>query len=137
MTTTATLVARSLRLIQVIDAVQPVKPQDMSTAIQALNALMARWEANGLAMGWQPVDSPSDELPLPVEAERTVAYCLGAEMAPEFGVQVMEAVARGATDGYAKLLRDQMVATPIQPILDVPDPDWWGATRFRSTVWDY
>jgi len=138
MTTVAKLVARSLRLLQVIDAVQPVKPQDMTTAIEALNAMISRWEADGLALGWQAVVNPSDDLPIPEEAERPVAYCLAKELAPEFGVDPMPLVMEGAFSGLADLLRDQMVATPIRPILDVPIPsDNGNATRLRSTVWDY
>lgn len=123
MTTTATLVARSLRLIQVIDAVQPVKPQDMTTGIQALNAMVRRWEANGLSLGWQPVASPSDPLPLPDEAEEAVAYNLAVRLAPEYGVEVSAVVAVGAGEFLADLRRDQAVATPIRPILAVPVPD--------------
>lgn len=138
MTTVTKLVARSLRLIQVIDAVQPVKPQDMDTAIEALNSMVRRWEADGLAMGWQPVANPSDVLPLPDEAEEAAAYNLAVRLAPEFGVDIPPAVIGGALSFLNDLLRDQMVATPIRPILDVPIPSTDGeATRLRSTAWDY
>lgn len=123
MTTVATLVARSLRLIQVIDVVQPVKPQDMSTAILALNAMVRRWEANGLALGWQPVDNPSDELPFPEEAEEAVAYNLAVRLAPEYGTEISQMVGFGAEQFLNELRRDQAVATPIRPTLAVPFPD--------------
>lgn len=130
MTTTAVLVARSLRLIQVIDARQPVRDPDMQSAILALNAMMRRVEADGVALGWQPVSSPSDELPIPEEAEQAVAYMLATLLAPEYGVDVSPVVAAGAAGGMADLLRDQMVATPIQPILDVP----WTDNAARNTL---
>lgn len=123
MATVAQLVGRSLRLIQVIDATQPVKPQDMDSAMYALNAMLRRWEADGLALGWQPVDNPSDVLPLPEEAEQAVAACLAATLAPEYGTELMPSVAKLAIDGLNDLLRDQAVATPIRPLLDVPWPD--------------
>lgn len=123
MTTVAKLVARSLRLIQVIDAVQPVKPADMSTAIEALNGMMVRLEANGVAQGWAPVASPSDEVPIPEEAETPVAYLLAKALAPEFGVEPSLLVLEGAAQGENDLLRDQAVATPIRPIIAVPNPD--------------
>lgn len=126
MTTVATLVARSLRLIQVIDAVQPVKPQDMTAAIDAMNAMLRRWEANGIALGWQPVSSPSDTLPIPDEAEEAVAYGLAVRLGPEYGTEVSLIVGMGAEQFLNELRRDQAVATPIRPILSVPVPDVWG-----------
>lgn len=123
MTTVAKLVARSLRLIQVIDAVQPVKPQDMETAIEALNSMMVRLEADGIAQGWSNVSSPSDVVPIPDEAETPVAYLLAKWLAPEYGVQPSLLVLEGATQGENALLRDQAVATPIRAIIAIPNPD--------------
>lgn len=123
MTTVAKLVGRSLRLIQVIDPKQPVKPADMTTAIEALNAMMRRWEANTLALGWAPVASPSDELPIPEEAEEAVAYNLAVRLAPEYGVDITPAVIGGAMTFLDELRRDQAVATPIRPIIAIPNPD--------------
>lgn len=122
MTTVAKLVARSLRLIQVIDARQPVKPTDMQTAIEALNAGMRRIEANGIALGWQPVSNPSDELPLPDEAEQSIAFWLANLLAAEYGVTPLPAVIGGSAAFMDDLRRDQAVATPIRPILAVPVP---------------
>lgn len=138
MTTVAKLVGRSLRLIQVIDPTQPVKAADMETAIEALNSMMERWEADGLALGWQPVANPSDTVPIPKEAEDGVTYNLSVRLAPEYGVDIHPAVGGSALSFLNDLLRDQMVATPIRPILDVPIPAANGeATRLRSTAWDY
>ena len=114
MTTVAKLVTRSLRLLRVIDAVQPVKPQDMETAIEALNAMLRRWEANGIALGWQPVANPSDTLPLPDEAEEVVAYNLALTLQPEFnGGDLDISVVAVARNGYALLQRDNAVANPL------------------------
>ncbi len=126
MTTVAKAVARALRLIQVIDPTQTVKDQDMETAIEALNAMMQRWEADLLSLGWSPVAAPGDELPVPVEAEQAVAYCLAVLLAPEYGVTPLSAVVQLANASLNDLLRDQAVATPILPILDAPIPSNWG-----------
>lgn len=122
MTTVAKFVARALRLIQVIDPTQTVRDQDMETAIEALNAMMQRLEANLLSLGWSPVASPGDTLPIPVEAEQPLAYALAVVLAPEYGVTPLPAVTQMANNGMNDLLRDQAVATPIQPILDAPIP---------------
>lgn len=138
MATVSALVARTLRLLQVIDPAQAVKPHDLDTALVALNAMMARWEADGLALGWSPVSNPSQDLPVPDEALEAVAYNLAVKLAPEYGTAVTPEVHSGALAGLNDLLRDQMVATPIRPILDVPTPAAVsGASRLRSTAWDY
>jgi hypothetical protein len=122
MTTVSKIVARALRLIQVIDPTQTVKDQDMETAIEALNDMMNRWEADLLSLGWSDVSSPQDEMPIPREANRAVAYNLAVEIAPEYGTEPLPRVTKGAESGLNDLLRDQAVATPIQPILDAPIP---------------
>lgn len=137
MTTVAKLVTRALRMIQVVDPMQSVKPQDMAGGIETLNAMLARWEANGLALGWSAVDSPSQEAPIPAEADTAVASNLAIELSPEYGTEPSPWLVTMAADGKNALLRDQMVATPIRPILDVPTPSSeYGAARLRSTAWD-
>lgn len=138
MTTVADFVKDTLGLLQVVNPVQPVKPEDMQTAIRFLNRFMTRTEANSIATGWSPVDSPSQDLPLPPEAELGVMYQLAMVLAPQWGVSPTQEVMSGAVAFMADLIRDQAVATPIRPILDCPIPsDYGNATRLRSTVWDY
>lgn len=123
MTTVAKLVARSLRMLQVVDPMQSVKPQDMAVGIEYLNTMMARWEANGLALGWSPVSSPSGDVPLPVEAETAVAANLAIELSPEYGTEPSPVLVSMAETGHNALRRDQAVATPIQQIVAVPRAD--------------
>lgn len=113
MATVSSTIARALRLIAVIDAQEDVNPKDSQTAIEALNAMMARIEANGLALGWAPVSNPSDDLPVPVEAEQFVPYALALILAPEYGVEPPLAVAQFADMGLRELQRDRFVAEPI------------------------
>jgi P22 tail accessory factor len=136
MATVSKIVARALRLIQVIDPKQTVRDQDMETSIDALNAMMQRWEADLLSLGWSPVSSPQDEMPIPLEAEQAVAYCLAVIVAPEFGVTPLASVSAFANSGYADLLRDQAVATPVMPILDVPGTLYSGDGRsLNGSTW--
>jgi hypothetical protein len=132
---TEKLIARSLRLIQVIDPNQSVRASDMETGIDALNGLMRRFEANGLAMGWQAVSNPSDELPMPEEAQDAIAYALAVRLSSEYGVTPMPAVVQTADGLMNDLRRDQMVATPIQPILGVPTPDNWNGATLNGESW--
>lgn len=129
MATVGKIVARALRLIQVIDARQPVKAADMETAIQALNAMLRRWEADGLSLGWLPNANPSEDLVVPEEAEEAIAYNLAVQLAPEYGTAPTQVVTERAQGGLNDLLRDQAVATPIRPILSAP-----AAANYRSNT---
>jgi hypothetical protein len=129
------LVARSLRLIQVIDPQQSVKATDMSTAMDALNGMMARIEADGTALGWSPISSPSDDLPLPDEAIQAIAANLAIVLSPEYGVTPMPTVQAMALVGMENLMRDVAVSTPIQPILAVPTPTYRDARQLNGESW--
>lgn len=129
------LIARSLRLIQVIDPQQAVKATDMATGIDALNGMMARIEADGTALGWSPVANPSDDLPLADEMTQAIAYNLAVNLASEYGVTPLPAVQGMAVTGMADLLRDVAVATPIQPILSVPVPSYKNGRTLNGESW--
>jgi hypothetical protein len=135
MTTVADFIKDTLSTIQVINPVQAVSAADMQTGIRFLNRVMTRLEANGIAMGWQDVSSPDDVLPLPAEAELGVMYTLAVTIAPQYGVDVMPAVAGGSIEFMNALRRDQAVATPIQPILDCPAPDGWSNRTINGSTW--
>lgn len=112
MTTVAKLVARSLRALKVIDPKQPVKDVDMQTCIESLNAMMARWEPNGRAVGWSPVANPSDEVPIPPEAEDAVVYNLAVRVAPDYVDNAPPNVLGLAQETLRELIRDVAVANP-------------------------
>ena len=109
------IVARALRLIQVQDARQPVKAVDMQTGISALNGMCARWEANGLSIGWRPVSNPSDDMPCPVEAEEAITFNLALTLAPEYGTEPPAVVVGTAARGLGDLRADVKAANPLRP----------------------
>ena len=114
MSTVEKTVSRALRILRVIDARQPVKPADMSTAIDALNGMMTRWEANTLSLGWSNVENPSDEMPVPAEALDAIAYNLAVRLRPEYGTTLDPDTIDMARRGLADLQRDQKRATPLE-----------------------
>lgn len=134
MTEVADFIKDTLGLIGVVDPRQPVKSEDMALGIRFLNRLCGRMEADTLSLGWTPVDSPSDTLPLPPEAELGVMYSLAVMLCPQFGQQVPMEVVAGADTFMSALRRDQAVATPIQPLLDAPFPDSWRYGPRRSVI---
>jgi hypothetical protein len=44
---------------------KPSRPRTRAMPIRALNLMMRRWEASGLALGWTDVASVTDDLPAP------------------------------------------------------------------------
>lgn len=135
MTAVADFVKDALLLIQAVDARQPVSSVDMQGAIRALNRFCTRLEANGTSLGWQDVANPADTLPLLPEAELPVMYGLAIDLAPQYGVTPMPMVLARFTEYMNDLRRDQAVATPIQPILDVPWPERNRMSRADGWPW--
>ena len=108
------IVGRALRLIHVIDPRQPVSNIDMQTGITAMNAMLRRWEANNMPMGWNDVSAPDDDMPCPPEAEEAIAFNLAITLAPEYEQQPSAVVVARASAGLEEVLRDVMVALPIR-----------------------
>lgn len=120
MTTVSDITRRALRLINAIDANEAPEAEDSDTAILALNAMCRRWEANGMAMGWNDVANPSDTLPSPPEADEAIAYNLALRLAPEYQTQPSSAVIVYAAEGLRTLQRDRMVEMPLRQTTDAP-----------------
>lgn len=114
MATVADIVGRALRLLRVANPAQSIAAADMATGIVALNAMMVRWEADTLALGWSAVANPSDTLPAPDEAHEAIAYNLAVKLRPEYGTPIEPDVIDTARRGLSDLQRDQMIATPLE-----------------------
>lgn len=113
MSTVAALVRDALQHLRVLDADEAPEGADMADAIRALNLMMRRWEANGLALGWADVSTPAETLPAPPEAEEAMGYNLAVKLRARYGVSIDPDVIQLATDGLAVLRRDRMVASPL------------------------
>lgn len=109
------IVGRALRLIHVVDPRQPVQAIDMETGITALNAMCRRWEANGMAIGWNDVSAPDEDMPCPPEAEEAIAFNLAITLAPEYEQMPSPVVIAAATRGLSELRCDVKVANPLSP----------------------
>lgn len=120
MTTVSAITSRALRLINTLDSNESPEAEDSETAIMALNGMCRRWEANGMAIGWNDVANPSDELPSPPECDDAIAYNLALRLAPEYQQQPSAAIIQFAADGLRELRRDRLVATPIYQCNDAP-----------------
>ena len=110
----ADIVSRALRILRVVDAHSAPSAQEMTDGIVALNGMMRRWEANGLALGWSDVEGPDDQVPAPDEAHEAIVYNLALKMRPEYGAALEPDVVQHAADGHAALRRDVLTASPLQ-----------------------
>jgi hypothetical protein len=129
MSTVLQIISRSLRLIAVIDARTTPAAEESADALVALNAMVTRWEANGLALGWANADSTNDTLAAPLEAEDAIAFNLALKLAPEYGVTPSPRVEMDARESLAALRRDRLVAAPLTIASDLPSSHgYWNIT---------
>lgn len=122
----AKIINRALRLIKIVDAGEAATGEDAATAIEALNDMVGRWEANGLSMGWTPVSLPGDVLPAPDESHEALAYNLALRLSSEYGSEVDQLMAQRASESLAELRRDRMTTNPIKQVASVPMAVWRG-----------
>lgn len=121
MATVSKIISRSLRLLKVLDANEAASSEDAKTAIEALNAMCTRWEANGLAIGWQRVDTPDDTMPSPDEAEEAIVFNLAVRLAGEYQPPAgFQATAEGARLFLMELRRDRYASSPLTLKTDLP-----------------
>jgi hypothetical protein len=126
--TATEMVAWALQLIRVVSPAETLTEFQFTQGARALNALLRRWEADGLPMGFQPVSGPTDPLTIPEETTEAVAYNLALKLRPLFGATLERDVADTAEAGYRALLRDVYSAMPPIQIIDQPRPaSWWGS----------
>lgn len=107
------VITRSLRVLSVIDRDETPDAKQVQDGIEALNGMMRRWEANGLAVGWSDVRNGDDDLPAPDEAQDAIIFNLAIRLRPEYGVALEGDVYALATSTLADLRRDVRVANPL------------------------
>lgn len=120
MATVHDVVKRALRRIQVINPVQSVSAADMQTGIEALNEMLTTWESFPLALGWQNVSDPDEEMPIPPEAEGAVVSNLAMTLAPEYGVEPSAVLIALASNGLMVLRRQYFAANPLDTNVMLP-----------------
>ena len=102
----ADIIRDALSHLRVQNPLQPIKAQDARAGIRALNLMMRRWEANGIALGWSDVVEPTDDLPAPAEAEEAIGYNLAIRLQSRFGVELDREGKDAARRGLEELRAD-------------------------------
>lgn len=104
------LIADALRLIGVLTEVESVSAEQAAHGLRAANNLFARWQADGVNVGWVPQSDVNADAPVDPESLEAATYNLAITLAPTYGAQVRQDVAVIASQSYFRLLRDCMVA---------------------------
>ena len=94
MATATELTTRALRRLGVLDPLQAAAAEDIQTGTEALNAMIASWETDGLS---------GDVLPLDSRHEAGVVAMLAVRLAEEYGKTPGPVLARDAKDGWTAL----------------------------------
>jgi len=94
MATATELTTRALRRLGVLDPLQAAAAEDIQTGTEALNAMIASWETDGLS---------GDVLPLDARHEAGVVAMLAVRLAEEYGKSPGPVLLRDARDGWTAL----------------------------------
>jgi P22 tail accessory factor. len=113
MATNNQLIARALRMLTVLDHQESMTSVQSTNGLTVLNAMLARWEEDGIALGWSAQTSGSATAPIPASADTAVAANLAVEFGTEFGIAVPAAVGQMAVRGMAALERDSLKNTIV------------------------
>lgn len=123
MTSVASIVRDALRHLGVVDATEAPESYQSEDAIRALNLMMRRWEASGIAVGWVDVASPGGTLPAPAEAEEAIGFNLALKLAPGYGVAPRQDVIDYARSGKSALMADIASRDAARLSYDLPGAD--------------
>lgn len=128
------LIARSLRILRVIDPDENPEPEQYERAMQALNEMMATPKWQNMPLGWVDVDNPDDDTPLPAHAIKAVSYALAVDLRPEYGVTLDPDTEARSDAAFSELIAAKMKSSPpmLAPLL-IPEPD----TTYAGTMSDF
>lgn len=110
MTKVADILRDAFGHLRVLDANEAVEAEDAASGIRALNLMMARWKANGLAPTWTDVASPADTLSMPAESIGAIGYSLAIRLQAQYGAVLDESLLKAAQQGIADLWRDRLTS---------------------------
>jgi hypothetical protein len=102
MATAQQIATRALRRLRVVASEETPASADMDAATEALNAMIASWEAHGLS---------GDVLPLDSRFEQGIIAMLAVRLAEEYGKEPNSVLVRDADDGW-RLLQAAFFAVP-------------------------
>ena len=99
MATVEQVAKSSLQKILVQGSEAPYEADEYQDFMFAMNNLLARWESDGIHLGYTPVSSLSDEVTVPDGALQGVIAVMAVEVAPDYGVEPSQSLAISAAAG--------------------------------------
>lgn len=120
MATATEISTKALKRIRVIASGETPSAAETQDAIDALNAMIASWGAEGLS---------GDPLPLDAKYEAGIIAMLAVRLAPDYGKQPDAVLTRDANNGWRQL--QAAFITPSEPVFD------WALIRTPSRRFPY
>jgi hypothetical protein len=116
MATAQTVINAAARKLSVFDSGNQLTAQQTADAIEALNNMMAKFESDGIALGWTPAASAATTITAPDYTLEAIEYLLALRIAPEWGVEPSIGVQSGAKSGMEQLKRQsiQLIEADMQ-----------------------
>lgn len=121
METAKSVIESALLEIVVHSANQELDPSEFQTGVLYLNRLMAKWDADGYALGYTVVSNLSDPITVNDGVIAGIVKNLAIALAPQYGKAVPPELSRGAADGFRVIqkLSINLIPTPFPTTLPI------------------
>ena len=132
MTTRGQIIGDAYETLGLASYVFDLTPDELATAFRLLDRMMAQWEGDGVALGYEAATGTpalGDAMTTPAYADEAVALNLALRLAPGQGKQPAGGLLRQARTAYA-LVRGRTLDVPrVQsarsPVRGGGDRRWW------------
>lgn len=98
----------------ICDAREAPEAEDMQQVLNILNAMLMRWEADGLAIGWNSTRNTEDEMPTSPEAELAIIDNLAVKIITAYRMALTGELKQEADEGKNALYGDMVVQSPYR-----------------------
>ena len=107
------IVTAALRLLEVQTTESPVEAPEAVDGLEALNDMMNEWNVDGIDVGYESLEVPSDILYVDLGSVGAIKSNLAVYIAPEYGRVVTPELLKRAKTGKASL-RGSLKLNPAQ-----------------------
>lgn len=138
MATARDVVQRALRIIQVAASDVSANASDAENTLQALNAMLKGWEAQGVDLNHDTdydLNSTFETATLTAKYRDAVTYCLAKAIAPEYGKSLTLEAAQMADSGWRTIQSNFLTSTDLvvdKGLRNMPSQRWgyWSGRNY-------